>query len=54
MALALAPSPADSLQNLREVRAWWRTHHPPASLGHRLELLYTIALVLNGAQEWMA
>ena len=45
MALALAPNPADSLRNLRDVRAWWRAHHPAASLGHRLELLYTIALV---------
>ena len=45
MALAVAPSSADSLRNLREVRAWWRAHHPAASLGHRLELLYTIALV---------
>ena len=45
MALAVAPSTADSLRNLREVRAWWRAHHPAASLGHRLELLYTIALV---------
>ena len=45
MALALSPSSADSLRNLREVRAWWRAHHPAASLGHRLELLYTIALV---------
>ena len=45
MALAVAPNPADSLRNLRDVRAWWRAHHPAARVGHRLELLYTIALV---------
>src|SRR5947209_518569 len=45
MALAVATSPVDSLRNLGEVRAWWRAHHRAASLGHRLELPYTIALV---------
>src|SRR3981081_4025597 len=45
MALAQAPSSAEGLRNLREVRGWWRGRRPAASVGHRLELLYTIALV---------
>ena len=32
---------------LRDVRAWWRNAHPPASLSRRLDRLYMVAITVG-------
>jgi hypothetical protein len=45
MGSALAIASKENARSLAAVRSWWRVRHPPPSLGRRLDLLYTTAIV---------
>ena len=36
---------AGGRRRLADVRAWWRVRHPPPSLGQRLDVAYTVAII---------